>query len=284
LVLSNKQNQNEFFFNPENLLKTILKFTIMAGVSKQTERLVNIIVCVGAAVVIFGAWQKITHQKLANFFLTAGLITEALIFMVYAFLPPPGSEMHAIAEALPKLAGGSSGNPALDKFDKMLQEAEITPANLGRLSEGFKKFGTTIDKISDVSGALAATSEYTSKTKEAAVALDSMKSAYQSATTTIGYFNDAAESTKQFHGQVQSLTKNLGSLNAIYELELQDTNNHLKAMNSFYSNLVQASETMQGSVTDAKKTQEQIALLAKNLGNLNQVYGNMLSAMQGRQA
>ena len=254
----------------------------MAGVSKQTERLVNIIVCVGAAVVIFGAWQKITHQRLADFFLTAGLLTEALIFMVYAFLPPPGSEMHAIAEALPKLAGGSSGNPALDKFDKMLQEAEITPANLGRLSEGFKQFGTTVDKISDVSGALAATTDYTNKTKEAVTALDSMKTAYQNATTTIGYFNNAADSTKQFHGQVQTLTKNLGSLNAIYELELQDTNNHLKAMNAFYGNLVQASETMQGSVTDAKKTQEQIALLAKNLGNLNQVYGNMLSAMQGR--
>jgi gliding motility-associated protein GldL len=256
----------------------------MSGVSKSTERLVNIIVCVGAAVVIFGAWQKITHQRLADFFLTAGLLTEALIFMVYAFLPPPGSEMHGLAELLPKLANGNgpSGNPALDKFDKMLQEAEITPANLGRLSEGFKKFGTTIDNISDVSGALAATSDYTKKTKEAGAALDTMKTAYQGAATTIGYFNDAADSTKQFHGQVQTLTKNLGSLNAIYELELQDTNNHLKAMNSFYGNLVQASETMQGSVTDAKKTQEQIALLAKNLGNLNQVYGNMLSAMQGR--
>ena len=26
----------------------------------------------GAAIVIFGAWQKITHQPLADFFLTAG--------------------------------------------------------------------------------------------------------------------------------------------------------------------------------------------------------------------
>ncbi len=95
-------------------------------------------------------------------------------------------------------------------------------------------------------------------------------------------FNNAADSTRQFHEQVQTLTKNLGSLNTIYELELQDTNNHLKAMNTFYSNLVQASQTMQGSVDDAKKTQEQIGLLAKNLGSLNQVYGNMLAAMQGR--
>src|SRR5882672_3367230 len=131
-----------------------------AGVSKSTEKLVNIIVCVGAAVVIFGAWQKITHQRLADFFLTAGLLTEALIFIVYAFLPPPGGEMHALVEALPKLAsGGPAGNPALEKMDKMLQEADITPANLGRLSEGFKKFGTTVDQIKDASGALAATTE-----------------------------------------------------------------------------------------------------------------------------
>jgi gliding motility-associated protein GldL len=245
-----------------------------AGVSKSTEKLVNIIVCVGAAVVIFGAWQKITHQRLADFFLTAGLLTEALIFIVYAFLPPPGGEMHALAEALPKLAGAGAGNPSLQQMDKMMQEADITPTNLAKLS---------VDKISDVSGALAATTDYTNKTKEASVALDSMKNAYQGATATITTFNNAAESTKQFHGQVQVLTKNLGSLNTLYELELQDSNNHLKAMNSFYSNLAQASEAMNGSIADAKKTQEQVALLAKNLGNLNHVYGNMLSAMQGRQ-
>ncbi len=253
-----------------------------AGVSKSTEKLVNIIVCVGAAVVIFGAWQKITHQRLADFFLTAGLLTESLIFLVYAFMPPPGGEMHALAEALPKLAA-HSGNPSLEKMDKMMQEADINPVTLSRLSEGFKKFGTTIEKISDVSGALAATTEYTAKTKEAAVALDSMKHAYQGATNTISTLNTAAESTKQFHSQVQVLTKNLGQLNTLYELELQDSNNHLKAMNSFYSNLAQASEAMNGSVADAKKTQEQVAILAKNLSNLNHVYGNMLSAMQGRQ-
>ena len=129
---------------------------------------------------------------------------------------------------------------------------------------------------------MKSTNDYAAKTKEAAAALDSMKTAYQGATTTIGHFNAAADSTKQFHEQVQVLTKNLGSLNAIYELELQDTNNHLKAMNSFYSNLVTASETMQNSVSDAKKAHEQIGKLAGNLSNLNTIYGNMLTAMQGR--
>jgi gliding motility-associated protein GldL len=256
----------------------------MAGVSKSTERLVNVIVCMGAAVVIFGAWQKITHQALADFFLTAGLITEAVIFVVYAFLPPPGSEMHAIAEALPKLAGGagSSGNPAVEKMDQMFLEADITPANLSRLSEGFKKLGSTVNNIADVSDVVKTTADYTAKTKEVTVALDQMKNVYQGAASTVSSFNSAADSTKQFHEQVQVLTKNLGSLNAIYELELQDTNNHLKAMNSFYGNLVQASQTMQGSVDDAKKAHEQISKLAGNLSHLNTIYGNMLTAMQGR--
>ncbi len=73
----------------------------------------------------------------------------------------------------------------LTTMDKMMQEADITPTNLAKLSEGFKKFGTTVDKISDVSGVLAATNDYTNKTKEATVALDGMKNAYQSATNTI---------------------------------------------------------------------------------------------------
>lgn len=252
----------------------------MAGVSKSTERLVNVIVCMGAAIVIFGAWQKITHQPLADFFLTAGLITEAVIFVVYAFLPPPGSEMHAIAEALPKLAGGSSSS--VEKLDSMMKDADITPANLARLGEGFKKLGSSVSNIADVSEVIKNTSDYSAKTKEAANALDQVKNAYQGAATTLSHFNSAADSTKQFHEQVQVLTKNLGSLNAIYELELQDTNNHLKAMNSFYGNLVQASQTMQGSVDDAKKAHEQIARLAGNLSHLNTIYGNMLSAMQGR--
>lgn len=255
----------------------------MAGVSKSTERVVNVVVCMGAAIVIFGAWQKITHQALADFFLTAGLITEAVIFVVYAILPPPGSEMHALAEALPKLAGGaSSGNPALDKMDKMLQDADITPANLSKLSDGFKKLGTSVQNIAEVSDVVKATNDYSKKTTEAAAALEGMKNAYQGATATITHFNHAADSTKQFHEQVQVLTKNLGSLNAIYELELQDTNNHLKAMNTFYSNLAEASQTMKGSVDDAKKAHEQIAKLSNNLSSLNTIYGNMLSAMQGR--
>ena len=78
------------------------------------------------------------------------------------------------------------------------------------------------------------------------------------------------------------LTQNLGALNQIYEVELQDANNHLKAMNKFYSTLLNASDSMAASAEDAKAARDQIGALARNLTNLNSIYGNMLAAMQGR--
>lgn len=269
--------------------------------TKRGQVVLNFIFAFFAAVVILGALFKIRHWPAADEMITLGLLSEVLVFLVMAFMVPPPEEPHwqryfpninehpdvekartGKFEVTPLSLGNSGGNPALTKMEDMLREADITPANLGRLSENFKKLGGTVDKMADITDVVAVTGEYTSKTKEAAHALGQMKDAYIGAAGSIQHFNAAADGTKQFHEQVQVLTKNLSSLNTIYELELQDTNNHLKAMNQFYSNLVNASQAMEGSVTDAKKAHDQIALLANNLGRLNSIYGNMLSAMQGR--
>ena len=161
-------------------------------------------------------------------------------------------------------------------------QAEITPSSLKSLGENFQRLNNTVGGIKDVSDVVASTGELSAKSKEAAQVLGNMKEAYQQAAATVSSFNLAAEGTKAYHEQVQVMTKNLGSLNTIYELELQDTNNHLKTMNKFYGNLASASEAMQGSVDDAKKAHEQISSLARNLGTLNNIYGNMINAMQGR--
>lgn len=246
-----------------------------SGVSPATNRLVNIIVCLGASVVIFGAMAKILHLSWADWALKIGLSTEALIFIVYAILPPP--DMGA-----PAPAATTTGNPALKSLDDMLQQADITPANLSKLSAGFQKLGTTVDNLGQISDVVKATGDFTAKTQEAASALGNISGAVNNATAALSGFNSASEGTKQFHEQVQVLTKNLSSLNTIYELELQESNNHLKALNQFYGKLAQASAAMSSSADDAMKAKEQIAALANNLGKLNQVYGNMLTAMQGR--
>jgi gliding motility-associated protein GldL len=248
-----------------------------SGISPATNKLVNVIVCVGASIVLVGAWSKLLHKPFADVMLTIGLLTEALIFLVYAILPPPDQ-----GTGVPVPLETEKGNPGLKSMEKMLKEADITPANLSKLSEGFQKLGTTVNNMSEIGDIVKATGDYTQKTKAASAALDTVKDAYTNTAASLSSFNAASESTRQFHDQVQVLTKNLGSLNTIYELELQESNNHLKALNNFYGKLAQASNTMSGTVEDAEKAKTQISLLANNLGRLNSVYGNMLSAMQGR--
>jgi gliding motility-associated protein GldL len=250
-----------------------------AAIPPKVSRIVDIFVSIAAAVVIWGALQKLLHTSSADFFLKVGLGTEALVFLIYGalYLWYPAIDDHQV-----KLAGAApQGNPALKSMEKMLEDADITPANLGKLSAGFQKLGTTVEKMGEIGDVVKATGDYTQKTKEAAQALDAVKNAYSAAANSQTHFNNASEGAKVFHEQIQVLTKNLSSLNTIYELELQESNNHLKSLNQFYGKLNEASQTMSTTAGDAVKAKEQITALANNLGRLNQIYGNMISAMQG---
>ena len=82
-----------------------------------------------------------------------------------------------------------------------------------------------------------------------------------------------------YHEQVQALAKNLSSLNAMYELELQDSNNHIKTLNKFYGNVSETMQSFSDSLVDARAFKDEVGKLSKNLASLNAVYGNMLSAM-----
>ncbi len=249
-------------------------------IPSNVSKWMDVGVSIGAAAVIFGALQKILHTPIADLWLKIGLYTEAVIFLIYGVLYliyPPVKEEY---EGKPKLA--TAGNSALNTMDKMLQEADITPTSLKKLGEGFNKLGTTVAGISDVSDVVKSTGDFSSKTKEATAAIGTMATAFASSANTMQSFNTASESAKGFHEQVQVLTKNLGSLNTIYELELKESNNHLKALNSFYGKMAEASQAMMSSVEDANKAKDEIGKLATNLGKLNSVYGNMLTAMQGR--
>ncbi len=249
-----------------------------AAIPPKVTKWFDVFVSIAAAVVIYGALQKILHTEIADIMLKVGLTVEAVIFLGYGvlYIVYPAIDDHEV-----HLPGKEKDNPALKSMEKMMAEADITPTSLSKLSASFQKLGTSVTQISEVGDIIKSTGDFSAKTKEATVALGSIKDAATVASQSLASFHGASESTKQFHVQMQSLTKNLGSLNTIYELELQESNNHLKALNQFYGKLAQASSTMAGSAEDAMKAKQEIANLAANLGKLNQLYGNMLTAMQG---
>ncbi len=253
-----------------------------AAIPPKISKWFDVFVSIAAAVVIYGALQKLLHSPIADFMLKVGLTVEAVIFLGYGvlYLIYPAIDDHEVH--LPGGKAAKEGNSALVSLDKMLDEANITPDALTKLSEGFQRLNTTVGQLADVSNVAVAANDFSAKTKEATIAIAGIKDAATNATHSLAGFHGASESSKQFHEQMQFLNKNLASLNTIYELELQEGNNHLKALNSFYGKLTQASTAMAGSAEDAQKAKEQIAALATNLGKLNQLYGNMLTAMQGR--
>ncbi len=251
-----------------------------AAIPPKVTKWFDVFVSIAAAVVIYGALQKLLHSDIADIMLKIGLTVEAVIFLGYGvlYIIYPAIDDHEV-----HLPGKEEKeNTALKSMEKMLSEADITPASLSKLSAGFQKLGTTVTQISEVGDVVKSTSDFSNKTKEATIALGSIKDAANVASQSLAGFHGASDSTKEFHVQMQSLTKNLSSLNTIYELELQESNNHLKALNQFYGKLAQASTAMAGSAEDAMKAKQEIASLATNLGKLNQLYGNMLTAMQGR--
>jgi gliding motility-associated protein GldL len=250
-----------------------------------------IVTGLGAAVVILGALFKIQHYPGASLMLILGLGTEAALFVMFAFAP---KEPHYDWEKVyPQLAeeydsyDDEDGAPAADnsglvaKVGDMMADANINQDVMNKLGASFNSLNETVANIGDLSSAASASSDYASKATEASKQLAAVGTSYKKTAEAMAGMEGAATDAKAYHAEVQNITKNLGSLNAVYEMELQDANNHIKAMNKFYGNLSSAMENMMDAGKDTAQMKAEIGKLTANLTQLNTVYGNMLTAMKG---
>ncbi|MET3978758.1 gliding motility-associated protein GldL [Mucilaginibacter sp. UYP25] len=263
----------------------------MAGKKKPFG--IGNIISIGATVVIIGLLFKIQHWKFASEFITLGLGTEAILFFilglqredkdvdwvrVYPELNEDFSGELPKSSSRPAISGGDSfSNTAA--LDKMLSDAKIGPELIGSLGEGLRTFGDKVNAISRVTDAGDATIAFTNKVKQATASYDGLSNAFEKASANLNEMAGTNIDSKAYHDQVTNLAKNLSSLNAVYELELQDSSAHLKAMNSFYKNLSLTMNNFNESLDDSKQFKDEVGRLAKNLASLNSVYGNMLTAM-----
>jgi gliding motility-associated protein GldL len=250
----------------------------------------NFVFGVGAAVVIIGALGKLTYKPWASMALTIGLTVEAALFTLSGIIPPepdyywekfypgissPEGDPTPIVSSAPSKSSGATAT-----LDKMLDEAKIDQSSINRLGDNLKKLGENVNSLSGVASASVATDEFTKQAKSAAGALAGIAPKFTQAAEAMGTLASSTSEMNSFHAQVQNATKNLAALNAVYELELQDTNTHLKAMNKFIGNLSTAMNSLEASMNDTQAYQKNMASLAGNLEKLNTVYGNMLSAMK----
>jgi gliding motility-associated protein GldL len=251
---------------------------------------------IGAAVVIVGALFKIQHLPGAGPMLTVGLLTEAVIFFLSAFQPHQAETDWALV--YPELSEGydpstndnrfrektPAPNGLTGKLDDMLKNANVTPEALTNLGQGLNRLSATTAQLGQLGEATNVTDDYTKKVRAAAQSLERINESYANTVEAVSAMSNATGDAKEYHLQVQNVTKNLGALNAVYEMELQDANTHLKSMNQFYGTLGKAMENMIQAGKDTENMQHQVADLTTNLSSLNRVYGNMLNAMRAGSA
>jgi gliding motility-associated protein GldL len=259
--------------------------------TKGFKRLKNMLFGVGASIVIIGALAKLNHYSWASYALFVGLVTEAIIFAISGIIPPePDYYWEKIYPGLDEydgnVAGAAAGAAGKDKkslsgeLDKMFEAAKLDQNLVTRFGDNLRGFSDHINKMGDLANATVASNEFAGAAKTAAGALNGVKDAFSGAADGMSKLAAASGDASKYHEQVQSATKNLAALNAVYELELQDTNNHLKTMNKFITNLGGAMTNLEASLADTDRFKTQMGNLAGNLEKLNNIYGNMLSAMK----
>lgn len=261
----------------------------MAGKFASRDAKLHFATSVGASIVIVGALFKILHLggMWGSLMIGLGLGVEAFLFLLLGFFPPhpdlpwekayPELKEGAPARETPR-GDGSTNSSALNALNDVVNK-EIGAELIKELGVGLRTFGDKVAAISSTADAASATNEYAAKVKSATNSLGTMNAAFDSATEQLTELGASHADSKAYHDQVNNLAKNLSALNAVYELELQDSSAHLKSMNKFYQNLALTMDNFNESMEDSKQFKEEVGKLAKNLSSLNAIYGNMLTAM-----
>jgi hypothetical protein len=223
-----------------------------------------------------------------------------LVYPQLAGLEGMIEEVPAEKETLP------ASTDALGKFNAMIEKAGDSNI-FEKFGDGIERLNDQVAKMSDVSDAALSTNEYAENMKGASNAVSNLIESYNKSAESVTYSADALsdsftgasekvksggnefadayqrltgsmdldftalqEGNSEYNSHISKLNKNLSALNAIFELQLNETD------------LDQMMSDLQGSVAHSKKYNEEISKLGQKLEALNTVYGNMLSAMNVR--
>jgi gliding motility-associated protein GldL len=280
--------------------------------SPEIRRMVGVVYSLGASVVIVGAMFKILHLPGAAQVLGTGMTVEAVLFALGIFDKPhkeydwhkvfdfEGNEIVGI-DAQPEKTGVSA--PATRNVGVNYTES-ISDDDVKKLSESIKNLTTTADQFSSLSSVIGATDTFVKSIDTASNVtgkfIQSQESLNGASNKLAGSYQgvsidmeEVIKNTKLYSGKVEDITKNLSSINSIYEIQLKNIQAQTEGLTQqteqvrLVANQLQtvAAETQKiqaatsVAATETEKYKEGTLKLSKQIADLNQVYGNMLNAL-----
>jgi len=261
--------------------------------SKKYKKIMGYFYGWGAAVVMIGAYFKLTHIQGADFMLALGLGIEAIIFFLSAFEPQHVDyawdnvfvelEEDWDGETRTKFGTTVTGNATSSvdgaMIDKMFDKMNVNPDTLNKISKGLDRLAENAQGIADVSNAMAATNNYAKAMEQATKTISDFASNYtktnEQLTASLGKLDFSALDANT----IKKVATSMQSLNSIYELQLQSAEQTSDATKKLTATMNQYMDNLSTSANNANELNKQLSQLSNRLTALNNVYGGMLSAM-----
>lgn len=245
--------------------------------SYSGKNAVNVVYSLGASVVIVGALFKIMHWPGASIVLTAGMVTEAFLFVI-GVLEHPHEEYHwgnvfpqllevgtepdrldvAAHQVAPTMLGAGGvgenvANAGQTSASGSHSEMVLKDEDFKKIKESLQSLNQTAGQLSDLGGIVGASSKLKEKMERVCDSTDQFLSTQDS----LKGANDA------YIQQIQALSSTL--------------NKHNSNLNSSYEDVV---GEMQNVVKGTKNYTQQLSATEKNVSALNAAYELQLNVIE----
>jgi len=272
--------------------------------SYNGQRLTGIVYSVGAAVVIVGALFKILHLAGSTQMLFAGMITEAVLFVIGVLdAPHPVYEWEHVFPQLitlehgaqpehyeeiskmekPTLLGANGSAPAAGNGGVAMPAVELSDKDKASLSEGIQKLAKTAAQLNDLGNIATGTAKLGEKMEVAGTAMEKFAASA----------SNMSGQTEAYEKGLNAVNANLNNLNAIYELQLKNvqaqadalklqadkTNAATAQVELMAEDMKKAAAAASAAVKSSEAYEAAAKQLAAQVADLNKVYGNMLNAI-----
>jgi len=178
-----------------------------------------------------------------------------------------GKGLQSLSDTASQL--GSISNAAISS-ENFIKNIDGASESVLELSNSYRKTADYLNKDLMVSG------EYLANVQDAATAVSTLANIYKETAVAL------TSGDSSYLSELKTMASSLSSINALYELQIQNSTAQLESTTQVQEKIDNLVVNFADTAENVLRYKEQVNALSKKVTALNDIYGNMLAAMQTR--
>lgn len=178
-----------------------------------------------------------------------------------------GKGLQNLSETAGQLGAVANATISTDNFIRNIDGAS---ESVVELSSAYRKTSEYLNKDLMVSG------EYLSSVQDATSAVSTLSNIYKETASAL------SNGETSYLEELKTMASSLSSINALYELQIQNSTAQLDSTKQVQEKIDNLVVNFADTAENVLRYKEQVNALSKKVTALNDIYGNMLAAMQTR--